>query len=512
MNPRRPQLLGSGSYTAGAINHYRKTSGLPAMGSNSDWHFRNQSEFLRMMELARSFDRNDPIIGPALNRVVDNVLQNGFHPDPQTGDAQVDELLKERWRAWAGNPVLCDRARRLNFHGIERLVLRSVLVDGDILQLPLQTGELQAVEAHRLRTPNYNKRDLVHGVLLNKMTGGPEEYWITREDVGIHTVLKNDDMVQIPAFRDNQPAAFHVYFPRRFSQSRGVTSMAAVVDYVGMNDDANFATMVARKIQSCFAILEELPPGTEVVDAGAHGSEGTTTLADGSVTTIDDIMPGMRQISQSGGKIQGFSPNVPSQNFMEHSLFILQVISINHDIPLQVLLLDPSKTNFSGWRGALDEARKAFRRIQQDLIARFHGHVWRWKVAQWLDDESLLQAAAGKMDIYKHRWNPPAWRYIEPNKDAEAEKDIIANHLNSPRRVFNDRGLDYDEVMQEWVQDRTRLITSSLDAAREINQQYPEAEVDWREVANLAPAKTAGGSEGKAKEKETEVEHGVAAD
>lgn len=501
--------LQSSSYVAGSINNFRRVSGLNPMGSNADWHYRTQGDFLRMMELARSFDRNDPIVGMGLNRLVDNCIQGGFTPDPNTGSREADEYLKSRWKEWAGNPNECHRARRYNFHQIERLTLRSIVVDGDILHLPLKGGQLQEIEAHRLRTPSNTKRNVVHGVMMDESSGAAQEYWITKKDVGFYPVQKVADIQPISAWDGDNPAAFHVYFPKRFSQSRGVTALAPTVDYIGMNDDANWATMVARKVQASFAIIRNMAPGASIDDAGALGSQDSKTEYDGTVTTIEDVMPGMEYIGAAGETISGFSPDVPSQNFMEHSMFVLGVTAANLDIPLMMLLLDPSKTNFSGWRGAVDEARKAFKRIQRQLIDQFHTHVWNWKVRQWLDESPILSRAAGmpEVDIYRHRWNCPAWKYIEPHKDAQADALIIREALTSRRRIYQERGMDWDEVAPEIVADNALIITTALAAHQKIATAYPDADVDWRElVSGPASMKPQGDSAEPAAEDEPDEE------
>ena len=58
--------------------------------------------------LALGLDQNDTVIGSAVNKVVANVVQDGFWPDPDTGDKKIDIDLKERWKAWACDRNECD--------------------------------------------------------------------------------------------------------------------------------------------------------------------------------------------------------------------------------------------------------------------------------------------------------------------------------------------------------------------------------------------------------------------
>ena len=81
------------------------------------------------------------------------------------------------------------------------------------------------------------------------------------------------------------------------------------------------------------------------------------------------------------------------------------------------------KVRFSGWRGAIDQARLRFRQMQQWLIGALHRPAWIWKVRQWQrQDAALADLMARVADPFAHRWNAPGWSYIEPLKDAAADE------------------------------------------------------------------------------------------
>ena len=66
-------------YDAGRKNRFiRDRSGLPAMGAGADYHLATFGEWMRMIETSRDIDRNDPVIGQGITRLVDNLIQEGF--------------------------------------------------------------------------------------------------------------------------------------------------------------------------------------------------------------------------------------------------------------------------------------------------------------------------------------------------------------------------------------------------------------------------------------------------
>lgn len=478
-------------YQAAKTSRYRRSrAGVGAAGYGADYHYRSEADYLRLMELARDYDRNDGVVGQGITRLIDNVIQDGIALDPETGDQALDADLKARWDAWAEDPDACHSAQEMDFHALERLALRSVIVDGDVFFLPLRDGQLQPVEAHRCRTPSNTTRNVVHGVLLDDQRRRLE-YWFTRDEIDpLRPVQRVADMRTYRA-RDAEGArqVLHIYNPKRLSQTRGVTALAPIADFVGLHDDIEFAKLVQQQVASCFAVLR-----SRSIDYGGpssgpqYGERESEVQGDGSVRIIDQIAPGMEIAGAPGETLSGFSPAVPNPEFFEQARLVLTFVAVNLHIPLAVLLLDPSMTNFSGWRGAIDQARIGFRQIQQWLTASFHRHVYRWKVRQWLAEDAALRSAAGRgVRVDGHHWNSPTWAYIEPYRDAAADLLRVRNWLISPRRLHAERGREWREIVDETVADNALLVRRAVEEARAINTTLDaeETPIQWRELLSL---------------------------
>jgi capsid protein len=374
------------------------------------------------------------------------------------------------------------------------LALRHTIVDGDILHLPLTNGRLQAVEAHRLRTPNRTKKNVMHGVLLEEESAKRLEYWITKEDLDPlqRNVLVSD--IQAYAARDENGdrQVFHLYDPKRVSQRRGVTAFAPCVDPIGMHDDLQFATLVKAMVASCFAIFEEqeLDPkgnGRGKDKPVTTGNETLDTLSDGTTRTVQGASPGMRVRGKPGVSFKGFAPNIPNPEFFPHATLILSFIAINLDMPICVLMLDPSNTNFSGYRGALDQARARWRQIQNWLRYKFHRRIYRWKVRQWLSEDAAMREVAtrGDIDVFAHTWNCPTWDYIEPMKDAAADLLQERNLLISRRRRAARRGFEWKDLSTEIVEDNALILQKAFEKWQALKKQFPDWDLTWREVVSL---------------------------
>ena len=477
-------------YAAAKASRYRrKRTGVAASGSGADYHYRNEGDYLRLLELARDMDRNDVIVGQTVDRAVNNCLQDGMVLDVKTGDTGLDKELWYRWEDFSEDPDKCDLQGEMSFADIETLSMRSQMVDGDIFALPNEDGPLEMIEGHRCRKPSSTTRNVVHGILLDA-NRRRQEYWFTREDLEpTRSVTKVSQIERYPARdEDGHRQVFHIYNPKRVSQTRGVTAFAPIFDPLGMFEDINFANLVRSQITSCFAIFRETSDQGSINLPAPTGPQTTETQSDGTTRVIQGVAPGMEVIGKPGEKLTGFSPNVPGDSFFPHMRLILQLVGINLGLPLVLVLLDASETNFSGFRGAVDQARLGFRRNQRSLIRRLHKPCYAWKVRQWAAEDPAIAAAAKKsgVKLNGHRWEPPAWPYIEPMKDASTDLLRLRNMLSSPRRIHAERNRDVEEIVDETLADNVSAIRKAKRAANELNKEFPgEQPVHWRECLSL---------------------------
>ncbi|MCA9013707.1 MAG: phage portal protein [Planctomycetaceae bacterium] len=482
-------------YAIGTNSRFRpQPKGVASSGSGADYHYRHELQFLRGIERARSYDRNNMVIRQGVNRLVANVLpQDGFKLDPKTGDKEADKILKEKWLEWSTDPRKCDYTWELTYNAIARLAFRHMIVDGDCSDLPdRDTGSLRYFEAHRMRTPKGTKRNVICGVMKDA-EDRRTEYWLTRNDVSPLSAVKLvREIKAFPAYdEDGHKLVNHHYFRDRFSQTRGVSAFAAPVDVIGMHDDIQFAALVKSQISNCFTIFEEILEGAEQPKEDQNtGSSSTIQNSDGTERVVEGVGPGQRVQGTPGMKLHGFSPNIPNPEFFPHALMMLTFIAINLDLPVAVLLLDPSNTNFSGWRGAMEQARMRFRVMQSELVETHHKPHYTWKVRQWLTEDKRLQSLAQKegVNIFGHRFKAKGYGYIEPVKDATADLIRGANTLTSLRRLSDEKGEDWDDITTESVEDRALLIEKAIVKAIEINKKFPKLspKVSWRELACLA--------------------------
>lgn len=462
----------------------RRRTGVAPQGSGADYHYRNGTKYYSDMEQARDMDRNDPLIGILADRRVDNIVQSGFKLDPKTGDKGLDTELWQRWLEFANNPDLCDIAGESTWSEIERYCARAESIDGDIVVTGTEDGPFQVIEAHSIQEKS-KIADTFLGVTRDKV-GKRLQYHI-REELDEFGAKGDSTPIDVRN-EDNRRQVFHVYNPKRVLQCRGVTQIAPIFSYAGMLEDINFAKLVQQQVVSCFAIFREMGMSPQLPGLNQGYGRSTVETTPAGTRQIEGVSPGMEVIGGPGEKLQGFSPNVPNSGYFDQVKLILQVLGVNFGLPLCLVLMDGSETNFSGWRGAVDEARKGFVADQLNLVRRLHKPGYEWWLSQEIKVDTSLRnwQDKPKINIYGHNWNLPTWSYIEPVADAEGDATQLRNSLTSPRRMHSARGNDWEEIADESIEDNHYAIDKAAEKADEFNTKHPTSPpLTWRDLISL---------------------------
>lgn len=485
-------------YDAARPGRFRPVRNVPAMGASGDFHARDDYTRLRLIEYSRDIARNDIIANAAIKCVVDNVVQNGFRVKPDTGNPELDAELKSEWDYWCSHPDMCDITGEHTFHELTHMVMNAVMVDGDILAVGTKGGKIELIEAHRIRTPTNTKRNVVHGVLLDN-NRRRKEYWVTKDEIDPYKqVSRVSDMRRLPVrSSDGRKYLWHVCNEnsRRISQTRGVPCITPVMDAIGMHGDLQFAGLVKQQVASLVAFVRKqthVAPGSRPGKRSAMGNVETETAGDGSEKTYDTPSFGMELKLNSNEELEILSGNIPGDGFFEHVNLILTIIGANVGAPKHVILLDPSNTNFSGFRGAIDQARNFWRVLQQRLINDFIRPAYEFFVQRQLAyNPRIAKMLEGVKYPESAIFNPPVWNYLEPLTDRQAEALAVKSMLTSRSRLHASRNVEFEEVAREIARDNAMLIREAILATIDLHQEFSGLEEEigqlptWQTILTL---------------------------
>ena len=474
--------------------HQRIRAGL---GGTGDAHIASQHQFDKIREYCRDMERNEPVIGPLVYLAATNMMPLNLKPAPETGDEKLDAELSARWTDWADDARQCDQAWERPFDQQVFFELTQTFVDGDIFALLLRDGSVQQIEADRCAKPNNTRKNVVHGIELDGRR--KVAYWF-KQDPGQQRVERVRDMDVVDAYdEDGNPKVLHIYNPRtvrRITSTRGVSAFASVMERAGMIEDADFAELVKRQALAAIVFFLKRDPNFQGRGPGL-GNPQTPNFSgvDVDTSTVDEIKAGSYIRGAPGEDLQAVTANVPNSEYFVFVRQQLTFIGMTIGMPLVMGLMDASETNFSGWRGAVDLARRGFRFNWNWYKARRLRPTYRWKVRRW----ALLPASAGGLgatarklleqqpaNIYKHTWPTPGYPYIQPLQDAQADALQLTSGLASPAMIAQKQGRDWTELVTETVTNWSDAIDLAATKAAELNKKHEGLNLHWRDVLNLA--------------------------
>ncbi len=452
------------------------------------------SDLPTLRHRSRDLNRNSAHAAAITQTVCVNVIGSGMKPqsrvDRETlgideSDARIFERQAER--EWKRFVPFADSGNRMDFWEIQALIQRQILENGEVLVLPIRIKDepwrpynlaLEIIEADRLATPpsgtsNANIRD---GVELGER-GQPVAYWIRKQhpgDTGFR-VKKSQDFIRYPARNplSGKQNIFHLYHVKRAGQSRGEPFFAPVM--TAFKDLADYieATEVAARVAACFAgfITKEQPFEDVNINADATNALGQRE---------QELEPGMLERLAPGESITFANPQRVDSAFEPFVLAMLRSIGAALGLPLELVLKDFSRTNYSSARAALLEARRFFKYYQQWMASRLCQPVWEMVV-----EEAWLRGRIPSVNILgderaawmQARWIAPGWGWVDPKKEIEASMMAVDGNLSTLADENAAQGRDWEDTIDQRAREQQKIKDAGLVMdAPEPSQAVPEPE------------------------------------
>ena len=444
----------------------------PAVGGSGDRHLRYDRETL--VKESQAFDRDNGLYEGVINRAVDNIIGDGFTLQARTDKPAINKQIEELWREFEPEPEVRGMD---SFYDNERLALRHLLVDGDVGALKTNQEQFQFIEAERIATfrLQYFDRRIESGVEVSDV-GRPVGFWLSDYDRYGYIQKSTAKRVKADAF-------CYMANRKRNSQTRGVPALVTNFSMFHRINDVCDSEAIAWQMLARFAIAINRDNGPQQ----AFNESETDPNGPTAETTPPDIAPNIQQLDsaiifhgEKGDTVTGIDRNLPGANFPASITMFIRLLGVPVGLPLELVLLDWSKTNYSSARAALEQSFRMFRTWQRRLKQRWHTPIYLWKIQQWVDQGKLPDSP----DIYKHDWIVPSFPWIDQLKEALAWGERIDRGLATLTEAI--KSLNQDR--EQWLIQRKREVVDAIEAADEINNAYPNAKVDWHMFAGMGAA------------------------
>ncbi len=437
---------------------YRATSTGRTRWSRSDQagtgdYFLTSSDLESLRSQCRDFDRNNCIFSGLLNRWVDNVIGTGFTFQMRSPDEGLNQAVEERMTEWAEREA--DFCGVFSLWEMLRLGLREIGTGGDIFFAKI-SGMLQAIEPDLCVTPIGNTEWINNGVekdSAGRIVGYHFGQWM---DWG---GTDNRDTTKVLP-----DEIFHVFAPKRFSQSRGVPVLSNTIELFERLDDYIEATLVAAQVGACQAVAIKTEMGA---DLGADLSEATETTTDDEDMPTREMEPGMAWFLRPGESVDPIAPEQPTPQFEPFVVMLIRFAGLELGLPLEMALLDYSKTNYSSAKAAMVQADATTKGWQRTLKSRLLHPLTDWKLPQIFQEVG----AEYSPELAKYVWIPPARKWIDPPRESQGHIDAAANGVESYQDIAAEQGKFWRDLMTE----RAEVIRAAKEVAEELD-------VDWTDI------------------------------
>lgn len=472
-------------------------------------------ELSTLVARSRDLIRNNGIASVAIQTLVDNVVGNGLKlvsiPDHRILGLDIDYLeewarkVESLWRIWAESRF-CDAARKLNFNSQTALIFRSVIENGEALALVLwrETKDcpfatcLQLVEPDRLSNPDFkqNSEFLRDGIEINQY-GEAENYWISKYYPNDYYYGQGANTWQKIAAQTpfGRKLILHVHHPERIGQNRGKPLFTSIMPLFKMLDHYERSELKASVVNAMIAAFIETPMDSESIAEmfGESVDDYLEKRKDWSVKleggSIIPVFP--------GDKVSAFTPSRPNSSYAAFVENVLRHIGTGLNIPLELLMKDFSKTNYSSARAALIEAWRFFNGRRSWII-----NYWAKPVFELWLEESVNRGLIEAPNFYEKKaawcrckWIGPGRGWVDPVKEAQASQIRMESGLSTLEDECASQGLDWEEVLMQRVRELKRMRELGLSTSGDGNMQLINQEENTNENMEQNNQRTVGNDE-----------------
>lgn len=459
-----------------------RKSSRPAGGGSGDYHARYDRELLG--KIAARFDRDNGIYEGILGRFCDSITgPEGFTLDPATGNKRLDARIRSDWARFGEKPEV---RRSFDWLECQRLTLRSIANDGDIAALITDRRQFEFVEAPRIATPTGQAKKkaasdrgntIDQGVELDAL-GGPVAYYVgkwTPDGARISQALRRipEESVVFAANR------------KRFSQTRGIPILTSTFAMIHRINDVNDSEAIAWQNLAKFAIGITRENGAEQAysESSAAPELDSRTSSDPELVAkrVVEIAEGIIFHGKPGERIEPIARSLPGQQFPESVRMFLRLIGLPIGLPLEVILLDYSKTNYTASRAALEQAFRMFVAWQRWLKRKIYSPLY----VAWLEWQIAAGVYPNRPSTFIHSWLAPEFPWVDHLKEAQAWGQRLDRGLATQSMALRSINMDHDD----WLDTREKEVEAAIERAQRLEKQHGVT-VPWQVFAGLPTSKS----------------------
>jgi len=385
----------------------------------------------KLINQSRSFIRDNAIYKGMIERAVNYIIGNGFTLQMGSKSKKYNEKAESLWRQAHRRP---EKRQLLTGRKVDRMVCREPLVCGDTGVIKVRGGLIQLIEAEQIA----GKRSEAPDGVKKDQYGKPMEFYVS--------AYNNRGRLQTNAPTAYSPVDFlFITDPDRPSATRGVPPCQSVFPMLHRINDVCDSEAIAWQLLAHMAIAitrEEGPEKAWGESKADPNKEGTDTS--GELTTrLTELDYALVFHARPGETVSGIDRNIPGRNFSESLRIFLRLLGLPLGLPLELILLDWTKSNYSQSRAVLEQAYQSFIGWQQSLDDEYYRPLLEWRINLWQKAGLIEKRSDGK----KHGWIKPTFPWIDQLKEVQAYSAKVERGFSTHTQVCKSLNADREDIV-----------------------------------------------------------------
>ena len=426
-----------------AAGHGRINSGWRAVNESAEITDRYSRDVVRAR--ARDLERNSDIAQSVIYAYKRNVVGKGYTLRAMTGSDELDKRIEKAWKRWC-KARNCDVTGEQSFNEILRMMVERKKVDGGMIVLYRHTRggvvpfKLQCLEVDELdktqATPHQQGNRVVGGIEYNQYRR-PVGYWIRQYDIEGWQLAE-------PAFIEAKDVFFYKS-KHRPSQLREMSDMSPTITRV--RDTNEFITAVAIKERIAalvgLVIKKTLPSGG-TGRSSWNGKGGQVDYSGKKMT------PGMIMELGAGDDVEVVDPKGAATDATAFLKTQQGLIGAGQGLSYEAVSRDMSGATYSSARqNALEDENTYTEEIE--LLTAFMSEVYEnFLISGVLSGLfSVPDFWERKEDYMDHSWVKAPKKWIDPAKEASADKIALQSGQKTFQDLQAEKGKDWKEAVDE---------------------------------------------------------------
>jgi len=361
-----------------------------------------------LVDQARELARDHGIFEGMIERAVNYIVGNGWGLQARTKSEKWNRDAERLWRdRWThGRPEI---KGVLDGGSCERMVCRELLTVGETATLKVEhEGQpcVQIVESEQLT----GRGQALEGYEADAY-GRPTKWYVAPYGAG--------GVVQPSKAQPYTPPGDILYMadPKRPSAVRAAPPCQAAFAMLHRISDVCDSEAISWQLLARLAISVTREGAEKQAWAGSKADPLKTGDTAGQVSIrVQEFDYATIFHGPPGAKIAGIDHNLPGANFPASLTMFMRLLGLPLGLPLEVVLLDWTKSNYSQSRAVLEQAYQTFLRWQQLIEHGFLRPVYDWYIEQWIAAGDL----GDRGDATAAEWIKPTFPWLDQYKEAQA--------------------------------------------------------------------------------------------